>query len=170
LLIDITDDRDGDRPPVEGASICRFCHKPFARIDQQGLCWLISGNRLVDLSENTALIQTWTCARQTWHRKRASPAACWRGNWAMASLEGRGYDGSNGPARETRIAWGNPHGALTSQAPAGHLRCVTIEVTDREIAAFIRSGNLAHEKRNDPKAIAHAVHKLLDFVAEQERW
>ena len=51
-----------------------------------------------------------------------------------------------------------------------HLRCVTIEITDREIAAFIRSGNLAHEKRNDPKAIAHAVHKLLDFVAKQERW
>ena len=51
-----------------------------------------------------------------------------------------------------------------------HLRCVTIEVTDREIAAFIRSGNLAHERRDDLKAIAHAVHKLLDFVAKQERW
>jgi len=47
---------------------------------------------------------------------------------------------------------------------------VTIEVTDREIAAFIRSGSLPRERRNDPKAIAHAVHKLLDFVAKQERW
>jgi hypothetical protein len=50
------------------------------------------------------------------------------------------------------------------------LRCVTIEVSDREIAAFIRAGDLPRERRNDPKAIAHAVHKFLDFVAEQERW
>jgi hypothetical protein len=51
-----------------------------------------------------------------------------------------------------------------------HFRCVTIQVSDREIAAFIRSGNLPREKRDDPKAIAYAVHKLLDFVAEEERW
>jgi len=43
--------------------------RPFARIDQQGLCWLIAGNRLVDLSENTAIIQTWTGQQQTWRRK-----------------------------------------------------------------------------------------------------
>jgi hypothetical protein len=42
------------------------------------------------------------------------------------------------------------------------LRCVTIEVRDREITAFIRSGHLARQRRNDLKAIAHAVHKLLD--------
>src|SRR5438132_7231861 len=47
--------------------------RPFARIDQQGLCWLIAGNRLVDLSENTALIQRWTGARQTWRRKPSEP-------------------------------------------------------------------------------------------------
>ncbi len=51
-----------------------------------------------------------------------------------------------------------------------HLRCVTIEVRDREIEAFIRAGDLPSERRDDPKAIAHAVHKLLDFVAKQERW
>ena len=51
-----------------------------------------------------------------------------------------------------------------------HLRCVTIEVRDREIEAFIRAGDLSPERRDDPKAIAHAVHKFLDFVAEQERW
>jgi hypothetical protein len=51
-----------------------------------------------------------------------------------------------------------------------HLRCVTIQVRDREIAAFIRSGYLLRERREDPKAIAHAVHQLLDFVAEQEQW
>jgi hypothetical protein len=43
--------------------------KPFARIDRQGLCWLIAGNRLIDLSENGAIIETWTGARQTWNRK-----------------------------------------------------------------------------------------------------
>jgi hypothetical protein len=51
-----------------------------------------------------------------------------------------------------------------------HLRCVMIEVRDREIEAFIRAGDLPRERRDDPKAIAHAVHKFLDFVAEQERW
>jgi hypothetical protein len=44
--------------------------KPFARIDQQGLCWLIAGNRLVDVSESGAIIETWTGARQTWRPKR----------------------------------------------------------------------------------------------------
>jgi hypothetical protein len=43
--------------------------RPFARIDQQGSCWLIAGNRLVDLSENTAIIQTWTGQQQAWRRK-----------------------------------------------------------------------------------------------------
>jgi hypothetical protein len=51
-----------------------------------------------------------------------------------------------------------------------HLRCVTIQVREREIAAFIRASDLPRERRDDPKAIAHAVHRLLDFVAEQERW
>jgi hypothetical protein len=43
--------------------------KPFDRIDQQGLCWLIAGNRIVDLSEEVAIIETWTGARQTWRRR-----------------------------------------------------------------------------------------------------
>ena len=49
-------------------------------------------------------------------------------------------------------------------------RCVTIEVSDREIAAFVRGGHLPPGKRDDPMAIAKAVHGLLDFVAAQERW
>jgi hypothetical protein len=43
--------------------------KPFARIDRQGMCWLIAGNRLVDLSEDRAIIQTWTGQHQTSRRK-----------------------------------------------------------------------------------------------------
>ena len=43
--------------------------KPFARIDRQGLCWLIAGNRVTDISESEAVIETWTGARQTWRRK-----------------------------------------------------------------------------------------------------
>jgi hypothetical protein len=47
--------------------------RPFARIDQQGLCWLIAGNRLVDLAKNAAIIETWTGARQTFRRKPRGP-------------------------------------------------------------------------------------------------
>jgi hypothetical protein len=47
--------------------------KPFARIDRQGLCWLIAGNRLIDLSESGAIIETWTGARQTWRPKPNEP-------------------------------------------------------------------------------------------------
>jgi hypothetical protein len=43
--------------------------RPFARTDQAGLLWLLDGNRLVVLSENTATIKTRTGARQTWRRK-----------------------------------------------------------------------------------------------------
>ena len=58
-----------------------------------------------------------------------------------------------------------------SRARRGNqLRCVMIEVHDREITAFIRSGHLAPQRHGDPKAIVHAVHKLLDFIAEQEQW
>jgi hypothetical protein len=47
--------------------------KPFARIDRQGLCWLIAGSRLVHISENAAIIETWTGAQQTWRRKPHEP-------------------------------------------------------------------------------------------------
>jgi hypothetical protein len=43
--------------------------KPFDRIDQLGLCWLIAGDRLVNLLENGAIIETWTGARQMWRRR-----------------------------------------------------------------------------------------------------
>jgi hypothetical protein len=43
--------------------------RPYARLDQAGLLWLLNGNRLVALSENTATIETRTGARQTYRRK-----------------------------------------------------------------------------------------------------
>ena len=43
------------------------------RIDQAGLCWLIAGNRLVDLSESAATIETWSGARQRYRRKPSEP-------------------------------------------------------------------------------------------------
>jgi len=51
------------------------CHrdKPFARIDQAGLLWLLNGDRLVALSENTATIETRAGARQTSRRKPGEP-------------------------------------------------------------------------------------------------
>jgi hypothetical protein len=43
--------------------------RPFARIDQAGLLWLLNGDRLIALSENTATIETRTCASQTFRRR-----------------------------------------------------------------------------------------------------
>lgn len=59
--------------------------RPLARLDQQGLCWLIAGNRLLDISEGAAILETWTGARQTFRRKLSEPgrvlawelAPCW---------------------------------------------------------------------------------------------
>jgi hypothetical protein len=45
--------------------------RPFARIDQVGLLWLLNGDKLVGLSENTAMIETRIGARQT-HRRKPS--------------------------------------------------------------------------------------------------
>jgi hypothetical protein len=47
--------------------------RPFARIDQAGLLWLLKGNRLRALTENTATIETRTGARQTYRRKPTEP-------------------------------------------------------------------------------------------------
>jgi hypothetical protein len=43
--------------------------RPFARIDQAGLLWLLNGDRLIALTENTAAIETRTGARHTYRRK-----------------------------------------------------------------------------------------------------
>jgi hypothetical protein len=53
--------------------------RPFARIDQAGLLWLLNGDRLVALSENEATIETRTGARQTLRRKtsEAGRALAW---------------------------------------------------------------------------------------------
>jgi hypothetical protein len=42
--------------------------RPYARIDQAGLVWLLNGDRLVTLSENTATIKSWSFARNLVHR------------------------------------------------------------------------------------------------------
>ena len=47
--------------------------KPFARVDQAGLLWLIAGGTLVALTATTATIETQTGARQT-YRRCAGPA------------------------------------------------------------------------------------------------
>jgi hypothetical protein len=47
--------------------------RPFARIDCAGLLWLLNGERLIALSENTATIETRTGARQTHRRKPVEP-------------------------------------------------------------------------------------------------
>jgi hypothetical protein len=47
--------------------------RPFARIDQCGLLWLLDGHSLVALSDNTATIETRTGARQTFRCKPGEP-------------------------------------------------------------------------------------------------
>jgi hypothetical protein len=47
--------------------------RPYARIDQAGLLWLLNGDKLVDLTESTATIETKPGQRQTWHRKPSLP-------------------------------------------------------------------------------------------------
>lgn len=53
--------------------------KPFARIDQCGLLWLLDGNRLIALAENTATTETKTGARQTFrcHPSEAGRVLAW---------------------------------------------------------------------------------------------
>jgi len=47
--------------------------RPFARIDQAGLLWLLNGDKLIALTENTATIERRTHAHQTYRRKPAEP-------------------------------------------------------------------------------------------------
>jgi hypothetical protein len=47
--------------------------RPFARIDHAGLLWLLDGNKLIALSENTATIAPRTGAGQTWRRRPTEP-------------------------------------------------------------------------------------------------
>jgi hypothetical protein len=47
--------------------------RPFARIDQAGLLWLVHGDRLIAMTKNTAIIETPTGARQTYRRKPGEP-------------------------------------------------------------------------------------------------
>jgi hypothetical protein len=47
--------------------------RPFVRIDQAGLLWLLNGAKLVALSENTATIETPAGSRQTYRGKPGEP-------------------------------------------------------------------------------------------------
>jgi hypothetical protein len=57
--------------------------RPFARIDQAGLLWLLNGDRLLALTENTATIETRTGARHTYCRKPNEPGRVLA--WELAS-------------------------------------------------------------------------------------
>jgi len=43
--------------------------RPFSRIDQCGLLWLLHGDRLIAMTDNTATIESPTGVRQTYRRK-----------------------------------------------------------------------------------------------------
>jgi hypothetical protein len=59
--------------------------RPFARIDQAGLLWLLHSDRLVAMTENTATIETPTGTRQTYRRKAGEPGRVLA--WEMASSD-----------------------------------------------------------------------------------
>jgi hypothetical protein len=66
--------------------------RPLARIDQQGLLWLLNGKKLVALTEDTATMQTQTGARQILRRKPAEPGQALPWDWpadedALARVE-----------------------------------------------------------------------------------
>ena len=50
-------------------------HRPFARIDHAGLLWLLNGAKLVDLSEDAAIIEWASGARQTFRRRAVAPGS-----------------------------------------------------------------------------------------------
>lgn len=56
--------------------------RPFARIDHAGLLWLLNGDKLIALSENTATTATRTGARQTYRCKPNQPG--WVLAWELA--------------------------------------------------------------------------------------
>lgn len=49
--------------------------RPFARIDQSGLLWLLNGAKLVALSEDAAGIETRTGERHAYRRKPNQPGS-----------------------------------------------------------------------------------------------
>jgi hypothetical protein len=48
-------------------------HRPFARVDQQGLLWLLNGRRLVALTADTAIMETRDGGRVVYHRAPSGP-------------------------------------------------------------------------------------------------
>jgi hypothetical protein len=62
--------------------------RPFARIDQCGLLWLLNGNRLLALTENTATVEMPTGARQTWRRSATEPGRLLAWELTLSRLRG----------------------------------------------------------------------------------
>jgi len=61
---------------LDWGSFDLFCcdrDRPFARIDCAGLLWLLNGDKLIALTENTATIETRTGARQIYRRTPSEP-------------------------------------------------------------------------------------------------
>jgi len=57
--------------------------RPFVRLDRQGLCWLLNGNRLIALTAETAVIQMRTGASHIYRRRPTEPSRALA--WELAS-------------------------------------------------------------------------------------
>jgi hypothetical protein len=66
-------------------------HRPFARIDQQGLLWLLNGRRVVALTADTAIIETPGGGRLVYRRAPSGPSQvlAWELNSAEEKTDGR---------------------------------------------------------------------------------
>jgi hypothetical protein len=95
--------------------------RPFARIDQAGLLWLLNGDRLIALSENTATVETNTGVRQTWRCKPNQPGRTLP--WELA----RGFHGLS----RYRTGFGASGSSRASpQRNDGHARVAVSRMSD----------------------------------------
>jgi hypothetical protein len=75
--------------------------RPFARIDQAGLLWLLNGDKLIALTENTAIIEGLAGARHTYRRKPNIPGRVLA--WEVADLSQSAMK-CDGPHHERRLS------------------------------------------------------------------
>jgi hypothetical protein len=62
------------------------------------------------------------------------------------------------------------HGTLADTAPRGDCSAYRLRSSTARYARSSEQAAWRQTRRDDPKAIAHAVHKFLDFMAERQPW
>jgi hypothetical protein len=108
------------------------CDRPFARIDQAGLLWLLAGNKLFAMTENTATRPVAAAAEEvepsrpsacrygpTEPRSPPAPRRAWRAGWhSCAASRGNWQAGQSSPQRKPQQA-----GAVARTCPKAFRCC-----------------------------------------------